>query len=94
MQETQSNVSSLLGQIVQTFGDIRVAETQAELEQLRFTDATVTRRPEDTIDETAASARNLFDLSSPIGRANAFTGGAFLVGGLLITVMVYRYLKK
>ena len=94
MQETKGNISSLLGQIVQTFGDIRVAETQAELNQLQFVEGSVTARPEDTVDESAASVRNLFDLDTGIGRANAFATGAAVIGLILVAGLTMRMLKK
>ena len=86
----ENSVLGFLGNLAGTFAEIKIAESTAELEGLRFTDQTVTNRPELAVDESAASQRNFFGLTQEQeGKAvitGAFVGGLILVG-LLLTRM-------
>lgn len=59
--ETQSGgFTGFLGGLVNAFKEVRIADTQAELEALKYQSGTVTVRPESQIDLSAASVRNTF----------------------------------
>ncbi|MBL4572920.1 MAG: hypothetical protein JKY86_07670 [Gammaproteobacteria bacterium] len=92
VEENTGGFGSLLNTALNVFGEIRVAETQRDLELARVNEMQFTPRAERTTDETAAEVRPFFGLGVPetgIERANlfmsvAFVGTILIVGGFAI----------
>jgi len=87
--QQENSILSFLGGLGQAFAEVKIAETNAELEALRFTEQTVTDRPERTVDESAASQRNFFGLSQE-QEQKAVISGAFIGGAILVGILLFR----
>lgn len=85
----ENSILGFLGNLGSAFAEVRIAETNAELEALRFTEETVTNRPERTVDESAASQRNFFGLTQEQERT-AVVSGAFIGGAILVGLLLFR----
>lgn len=72
----------MLSTAFDAFREIRLAETQSELEALRFQNGDVTNRPETQYDLSAASQRNTFGLVNADNTPNY--GNMLLLGALVI----------
>ena len=92
-EQSGNSVLGFLGGLADAFAEVRIAETDAELERLRFTDQTVTNRPERTVDESAASQRNFFGLTQEQERT-AVTGGVFVGGAIVVGIIAFMAFKN